>query len=212
MILIKSGKWRSTLGHSLSLFTLTACAAMFSACTPEFEGQYEDPTKVEVIDDKWSETDLRVTAQTMIAAMVDQSWLKDYMALHQGKKPLLILDDVENRTDEHIDTEALMEYIRDELIGKVRFLDKKGRQTIKEETDYQQSGAVAEDKAVKTGRQLGANYMLGGAITSNVHTQGGVKKVTYQTALTLTNLETAEIEWTQKKLLTKKMKRSGTKW
>ncbi len=206
MFLKKRSQSASVLGSCLLGFLA------LSACTPEFEGQYQDPDKVEVIDDKWSETDLRVTAQTMIAAMTSKPWLKDYVALNQGKKPLMILEEIENRTDEHIDTEALMEYIRDELVGKVRILDKKGRQAIKEETDYQQSGAVAEDKAVKTGRQLGANFMLGGAITSNVHTQGGLKKITYQTAMTLTNIETAEIEWTQKKLLTKTMKRSGSKW
>jgi len=183
-------------------------------CAKDFEGEYSDPNKVEVISDRWNETDARKTAEAMIKGMLSKAWLEDYRSAHGGKKPIVIVDEVENRTDEHIDTRALSEFIRDELINsrKVRFLNKKAREKILKELKYQQSGAVAEKKAIKGGRQLGAQFMLSGALSSNVQTQKGLKTVTYQTNLTLTNLESAELEWSEKYLIKKRFKQSGSSW
>jgi hypothetical protein len=44
-----------------------------------------------------------------------------------------------------------------------------------------------------------------------VHSQdkGGLKTVTYQTALNFTDLETTEVVWSGKELIKKRFKRSG---
>jgi len=194
--------------------SLIICTFGMTQCAKDFEGEYSDPNKVEVISDRWNETDARKTAEAMVKGMLSKDWLSDYRAGHQGKKPIVIVDEVENRTDEHIDTRALTEFIRDELINsrKVRFLNKKAREKILKEIKYQQSGAVAQQKAVKSGRQLGAQFMLSGALSSNVQTQKGLKTVTYQTNLTLTNFESAEIEWSEKYRIKKRFKQSGSSW
>jgi len=195
------------------LAMIAGFSMVFSQCTPEFEGEYSDPEKAEIVDDRWNETDARKTAQAQIKGMLEKPWLGKYKKA-AGKQPIVIVDEIENRTDEHLDTKALTEFVRDELInsGEVRFLDKAGRQKILDEVKYQGSGAVAKDKAIAAGRQLGAQYMLGGAVSSSVHTQGGLKTVTYQTLMNLTNLETAEIEWSEKYLIKKRFNRSGSKW
>lgn len=193
---------------SLGLFPLLA------ACSPAMEGTYSDPAKAEIVDDKWSETDARKTAEILIASVLSKPWITAFITVNKNKKPVVIVDDVENRTDEHIDTKALTEFIRDELInsGKVSFVNAERRAKILEEIKFQNSGAVAEASKKKTGKQTGADYILGGAISSSVHTQEGLKTVTYQTNLTLTNLETAEIEWSEKHLIKKRFNRSGSKW
>ena len=194
-------------GFFVSLF---ACGAL--SCAPSFEGSYSDPVKAEIVDDRWNETDARKTAEHLVKSSVSKPWLTEFRIRAKGKKPVVIVDEVENRTDEHIDTKALTEFIRDELInsGKIRFLNESRRKKILEEIKYQNSGAVAENSRKKAGRQIGADFMLGGAISSSVHTQGGLKTVTYQTNLTLTNLETSEIEWSEKKRIKKRFKRSGS--
>lgn len=190
------------------------------ACTPAFEGKYEDPDQVEVLDDKWNPSDAKMTAEAMIAAALGDGkagpdhWLTRYKATHGGKKPMVFVDEVENRTDEVIDTAALTDFIRDELInsGQVRFSNREGRSKILDELKFQHGGAVDPATARQIGKQIGADYMLGGAMSSSVHTQGGEKSVTYQVALNLTNLETAELEWSSKKLIKKKFKRAGAGW
>ncbi len=207
-------KKNSRYGNPFLAFSFIVVGLGLSHCSKDFEGEYSDPNKVEVISDRWNETDARKTAEAMIKGMVSKDWLTDYRVAHKGKKPIVIVDEVENRTDDHIDTRALTEFIRDELINsrKVRFLNKRAREKILKELKYQKSGAVAQKKALKGGRQLGAQFMLSGALSSNVQTQKGLKTVTYQTNLTLTNFESAEIEWSEKYRIKKRFKQSGSKW
>ena len=53
----------------------------FMGCTPAFEGEYADPSKGEIVDDKWNETDARQTAQVMIKTMLERNWLKKNMLM-----------------------------------------------------------------------------------------------------------------------------------
>lgn len=204
--------------NSARLFVLptiiAAGALAQTACSPKFEGEYSDPSKTEIIDDKWNETDARKTAEHMIRGMLEKPWLGEFQKGHSGQKPIVIVDDVENRTDEHLDVKQLTDYIQDELInsGKVRFVNKVQRQKLLEEIKYQQSGQVDTKTAKKGGKQLGADYILSGNITSQVHTMDETKTVTYQTNLTLTNIETFEYEWSTKYEIKKKFKRSGAGW
>lgn len=183
-------------------------------CTPNFQGEYSDPAKEEIVDDRWNETDARKTAKEMIQSALSKSWLKNFRSAKPGKKPIVIVDEVENRTDEHLDTKALTEFIRNELLnsGEIRFADNKNRENILKEINYQGGGAVAPDQAKKLGKQLGADFMLSGAMSASVHSQDELKTVTYQTNLTLTNLETAELEWSENYQVKKRFKRKGAGW
>ena len=96
--------------------------------------------------------------------------------------------------------------------GKVSFVEKGRRDQILKEIEYQNSGAVSDATKKKKGNQKGADYMLAGAISSQVHTQDGLKTVSYQTQMKLINLETAEIEWTEKHEIKKRFNRSGSSW
>jgi uncharacterized protein (TIGR02722 family) len=196
-----------------SALVVATVSPLVISCTPSFEGTYSDPAKAEIVDDKWNETDARKTAEVLINSALTKPWLTAFTTVNKNKKPVVIVDDVENRTDEHIDTKALTEFIRDELInsGKVSFVNESRRQKILEEIKYQNSGAVSAASKKSTGKQTGADFMLGGAISSSVHSQEGLKTVTYQTNLILTNLETAEIEWSEKHLIKKRFNRSGSK-
>ncbi|MBP9707212.1 MAG: penicillin-binding protein activator LpoB [Oligoflexales bacterium] len=199
------------LGRWVTGFSILAG---ISACTPAFQGEYDDPNKREIVDDKWNESDAKKTAEVMVNDALKKSWLDKYKRMHKGERPVVIVDDVENRTDEHIDTVSLTDYIQDELInsGEVRFVDKKRRQKILDEIKYQHGGEVAKSTAKERGRQTGADYMMAGAISSSVHTQEGLKTVYYQVNLTLTDLESSEFVWSSKHEIKKRFNRSGSKW
>ncbi|MBC7661395.1 MAG: penicillin-binding protein activator LpoB [Chitinophagaceae bacterium] len=183
------------------------------ACSPGFEGTYSDPKKAEIVDDKWSETDAHKVAGSLINQVLTKPWLTQFEAVKK-QKPIVIVDEIANRTDEHIDTKALTEAMTDELInaGKVRFVNGEKRKQILEEIKYQNSGTTEAKTRKSLGKQIGADFMLSGAISSSVHTQEGLKTVTYQTALTLTDLETAEIVWSGKEEIKKRFNRSSKSW
>jgi uncharacterized protein (TIGR02722 family) len=150
----------------------------------------------------------------MITSCLGRPWLEEFKRSNAGKKPIVLVQDIENRSDEHIDTKAITEFLETEFVnsGKVRFVEKGRREQILKEVEYQNSGSVSDSTKKKKGNQLGADFMLAGAISSQVHTQGGIKTVSYQTQLKLVNLETAEVQWTEKHAVNKKFKRSGAGW
>lgn len=129
---------------------LVAILGATSACTT-FEGNYADPDKVEIVDDKWNETDARVIAEKMIKSCLAKPWLNVWVQENKGNRPFVLVDDIENRTSEHIDTKAIFESVRNELMnsGRVRFLDGEQRNKLLAEYKYQGSGVVRKDQAKK---------------------------------------------------------------
>ena len=175
------------------------------ACTPKFQAEYSDPAAQEIVDDRWNETDARKAAEALVKAVLQKPWLHRFKAT-QKRRPVIGVDELRNKTAEHIDTKALTDYVRDELInsGQVRFINIAKRGRLQKEMTHQQSGVVRQ--------QIGIDYLFGGTLSSQEHVRGGLKTVTYQVVLTLTNLETAEIEWSKKHLIKKRFKRRDTKW
>jgi uncharacterized protein (TIGR02722 family) len=202
-VIVKKSAW--------NVFACLAVGIGLSSCAKDFEGTYSDPQKVEIVDDKWSESDAHKVASSMIGQVLAKPWLSGFEA-EKKKKPIVVVDMIANRTDEHIDTKALTEAMTDELInsGKVRFVNAEKRQQILDEIKYQNSGTTEAKTKKSIGKQIGADFMLSGAISSSVHSQGGLKTVTYLTALTLTDLETSEIVWSNKEEIKKRFNRSST--
>jgi penicillin-binding protein activator len=194
------------------MFSLLGLGGM--GCTPAFEGEYSDPAKVEIVDDRWNETDARRTAEEMIKDCLSGAWLKEFTDENKGKKPVVMVDELQNKTQEHIDTQAITEQIRTELVNSrsVKFINAERRQKVADEIQYQNSGAVDPAMAKKLGKQYGADFMLGGVMSDSVHTQGGLKVITYQINIALTNLTTTEMVWTKQFNIKKRMKRSGSSW
>ena len=193
---------------SLILLFLTGCQT--------FEGQYTSPNEVRILDDKWNDTDSRKTSEQLVSSMLKKPWLTRFIATKKTR-PIVIVDEISNESHEHIDTKAITSSIRNELInsGKVRFLNAKQRTKIIKEIKYQnQSGMVDPAKAKKAGKQFGAGFMLSGRMNSftHQHQDANFKTIAYQVDLILTNLETAEIEWSEQYKIKKTFKHSNTRW
>lgn len=196
--------------HSaLSLAAAISLGMTLQSCT-NMEGTYSDPDKVEIVDDKWNETDANKTAEILIRSMLKNDWVEEHKTTGKGK-PYVLIDELRNDTEEHIDTNSLVKAVQTELVksGKIRFVDGERRDQILKEIKYQQSGEVNAKSAKRRGRQVGADYLLGGSISSQVHkNDSGKKTVSYKTTLTLTDLETAVVVWMEDYQLKKEFKRS----
>ena len=187
---------------SLALLALV----LIAGCGPKAftKGEYDDPTRVELLDDKFNESDMQQMADTVIKAMVSC----DYVA-KAPKPPVVIVEKVQNRTEEHIDTVSMTDKIRTALIksGKVRFVNKEERGTISDEYDYHASGNVSGPTAKKRGGQIGADYILSGALATNVQQVGNDKFIYYKLTVNLTNLEQSTIDCTEERELRKKYRK-----
>ena len=185
--------------------TLTALLVV-AGCGPKAftKGDYDDPTRVELLDDKFNEADMQQMADTVIKAMVACNYVAN-----APKPPIVIVERVQNRTEEHIDTKSMTDKIRTSLIksGKVRFVNKEERGTLDEEYDYNAAGNVSGHTQKKRGGQVGADYILSGEISTNVQQVGDDKFIYYKLTMNLTNTESSTIDCVEDRELRKKFRK-----
>lgn len=186
----------------LATFTM----AFVSGCGPKayVKGEYDDVERENNLNDQWSETDMQKVVADLVSSMNNSA------AVAQAKRPpVLMITKLQNKTDEHIDTQNIMDMVRVEIArtGKVAFVDKEAREDVAEEYNYQNSGMVSKETAKGPGGQTGADYILNGRLDSIVQAAGKDKTVYYKVTLNLTNLKTNVIAWSDYKQLRKKYRK-----
>lgn len=170
------------------------------------DGKYDSPDKVDLLDDRFNEADMQQMAQTVVNSL---TMCKSVTS--SAQPPVVIVEKVENRTEEHIDMTLLTDKVRTALIksGKVRFINKEERKTLDEETSYNESGAVSKETQKKKGKQIGADYILSGRLGTNIQQVGSDKFVYYKLTMNLTNMEASTIDCVEEKELKKKFKKKS---
>lgn len=183
--------------------SILSLGLLLASCGPKafVKGEYDDPSRVALLDDKFNEADMQRMADTIVQAMVACE-----SVAQAAQRPVVAVEKVANRTEEHIDTTSLTDKIRTALIKskKVRFVDRGGREAIEEEYKYGESGNVSGATAKKRGKQTGVDYLLGGSIATNVQEVGNDKLVYYKLTMNLTNVDTSEIDCTEEREIRKK--------
>ena len=128
------------------------------------------------------------------------------VAITANERPIIFVDKIKNKTSEHIDTESVTDSISNKLLrsGKFRFIDMTKVDSVRKQLDYQNnSGMVDPSTAISFGRQIGAQYMLYGNLSSIVKQDGSTKDVYYKMTMRLMDLETGLIEWSDEKEIRK---------
>lgn len=189
------------------LTTALACVS-FSGCGPKAftGGTYDDPNRVELLDDKFNEADMQQMAQAMVDAM-----LKCPDIAESRGRPTIAVSKVVNRTEEYPDMDSLNEMIRTQLTKsrKVRFIDRGVREELEDERQYGASGRVSRETAKKMGKELGIDYLLTGALATNIQQVGNDKLIYYKLTMNLTNTDTSAIDCTEEKEVRKKYRKKS---
>lgn len=155
-----------------------------------------DPSSEIDLSGRWNDVDSRKVADQMIYDLFDSESFKTY-AKGLNRKPVIILGAIKNKTSEHIDADNFIKkfevVIHNSSIAEVvesgEFRDK-----LRVERANQQD--YAEASTVKQfGKELGADVMLFGEITSEVDTYNKKRVVNYITTLYLTDVESARRIW-----------------
>ncbi len=198
----------------LTVLGLAVGALSLSSCAPTMSGEYADPQDSRMLDDKFNPKDQDAIIRRMMTSCLGRPWLKNFQKANTGRKPIVVVQDVQNRTDEHIDTVMITEIMETELVnsGEVKFLEKARREQVMDELEWQNSGAVSERSKKKTGNMKGADFLLVGSIANLINARGKDKDVYYQVQMKLVNIETSEIEWTDSAKILKKFTSPGAKF
>jgi len=189
----------SKVAMALSLAgLLTACAN--SRPTVDGDVHYGDAKAVEKVTNEFGSTDLQSIAETMARSLAQTG-------AGMRTKPLVTIAEVKNKTSEYIDTRAITDTIRTQLLksGTMRFAtDIASMQNQTDElTRQSSSGLYKGSTAAKIGKMEGAQYRIEGSISSIVKRNSDVKDVYYKFSLMMTNVEAGTIEWADEKEIRK---------
>jgi len=166
-----------------------------SCKTPHVQRMSE--TAVTDLSGRWNETDSRITAEEISAELASHSWYNTFSSTNQGKKPVIIVGMITNKSHEHIPTETFSLDIEKSMINSGRMSVVQGggkREEIRAERADQQNYS-SEATMKRFGLEKGADFMLQGTINSIVDQYGKEKTIYYQINLELTHLETNEKVW-----------------
>ncbi|MDD2736162.1 MAG: penicillin-binding protein activator LpoB [Desulfuromonadaceae bacterium] len=188
------------------LFAMAAIGAIsLSGCASTI--QYDDAGSAKPISTEFGSSDLQQIAEAMVESMITFPPMVEMTA---SRRPVVSVDMVKNKTMQHIDTESVTDSIRTRLIrsGKFRFIDRTtDAQTIEELKTQQDSGLVDKKTAVDFGHQVGAEFLLTSNLSEIRQKLGSTTDVYYKFTMSLKNLKTGILEWSDEKEIRKVSKR-----
>lgn len=166
-----------------------------------------DPNQQTDISGRWNDTDSKLVANEMTTDVLQRPWRSNFEQ-KMGRKPVVIIGSVKNKSSEQIDPITFIKnlersFINSGVVGVVQSGDE--RNQVRDERNDQQTFASEESKK-KWGKEKGADFMLNGVISSIVDQYKNQKTVSYQINLELTDLETNEKVWIGEKDIKKYIK------
>jgi len=160
------------------------------------------------ISGNWNNSDSRMVAQEMTQSILAGKWISTHLEEKKGKRPVVVVGMVQNKSHEHIDAETFVKDVEQTFIQseRVRLVQggKKREELRAEKADQQDNASVSTMK--KFGLENGADYILQGSINSIVDSHKRQKVVYYQVNLELTDIQTNEVVWIGDKKISKYVK------
>ncbi len=156
---------------------------------------------------RWNDTDSKLVAEEMIQDVTSRPWHNDFRIKNE-KKPVIIIGYVKNKSTEHIESETFIKDIEKNFInsGYVRVVTNADfREKLRGERGNQGEFASPETQS-QWGKELGADFMMFGVITSVTDSYKREKAVNYKVNLELINIETNEKVWLGDKEIKKYIK------
>ncbi len=177
------------------LFYLLTAVILISSCTNRSVTRVSPDQQID-LSGRWNDTDSKLVAEEMIRDVLNRPWKEDFSRA-MNRKPVVIVGIVSNKSSEHIESETFIKDVEREFInsGMVRVVqNSEFREKLREERAQQGEFASPETQA-QWGKELGADFMMFGVITSVTDSYKNEKVVNYKVNLELANLETNEKVW-----------------
>ncbi len=171
-----------------------------------------DPDETVDLSGRWNDTDSRLVSETMISDCMSRPWKAQHID-KKGKRPVIIVGDIRNKSSEHIAVGTFIGDIERAFInsGEAEMVaSAEEREQIRgERADQQQYSS--EESVKQWGKEHGADYMLSGVINSIEDSEGGNAVVFYQVDLNLIDLESNTKVWQGQKKIKKFIGRDAYK-
>lgn len=178
-----------------------ALVALASGCatTVARETQLDMKPKTAALEPQ----DVRRTVEKMVDSMLAD---QDFIAEVGGRRPVLDITGIKNRSTMHLDMASITDSIRTKLVRsrKFRFMDRTtAADDLQFMNDQALNGLTDAKKAVRAGKQSAAQMYLYGALTEMRDQTNGVTDRYYKFTLNLKDLSSGELVWTDEQEIRK---------
>lgn len=193
------------IGRIVIVLALSVAAA---GCGSETKVTRVDTGVATDLSGRWNDTDSRMVAETMVKESLASPWLDNFTRV-KSRQPVVVVGTVLNRSHEHIDVQTFITDLSRELTNsqKVTFVAGKGERDEVRAERREQAIHAREDTQRAPGKEIGADYMMKGTISTILDEADGVKAVFYQIDLDMIDLENNVKSWFGQKKIKKVVER-----
>lgn len=181
--------------RTLIAVAVCLCLATGLSCQKKVVTRMETD-EVTDLSGRWNDTDSRMVSETMVRDCLNHPWISEHMRA-TSENPVVIVGIIRNKSSEHIAVTTFISdieraFVNSGLVDVVASATERGE--LREEKADQ--SRYADEETVKAfGKELGADFMLNGYISTIIDQEKKTKVVYYQVDLTLTNIETNRKVW-----------------
>ena len=179
----------------MSRLSVIAFILFFISCQTRTVTRIDPSAQVD-LSGRWNDSDSRAVADQMVQQLFTSEKFKDYIK-ESERKPSIIVGLIKNKTSEHIDAANYIKKLElaiynsnvAELVESEEFRDKLRLERAQQQ-DFADPATVSQ-----WGKEIGADLMLFGEMTSETDTYNNKRVVNYITTLFLTDIETSRRVW-----------------
>ncbi len=161
----------------------------------------------------WNDTDITLVTKALINSSLKSNWIDQFRVRH-AKNPTVVIGTILNRSSEHIDTAIIAKRFEMALVNtnKVDMVaDIQMRGDVRQEREEQQYYA-SEQSAAALGKEIGADFLLQGAVRTVVDQISGTTVRTYYVSAELIDIETSRKVWVGEESIKKVIQQSKYSW
>ena len=171
------------------LILLVVGTVILSACGGTKSG-YQEVNK-NTVASNFSPMDQKMLIEQLAEKIKNDPQLKAEIG---NDRPALLIDVVQNKTSEHIDTEAITDTLKISINKSMLFsiISRARNDLLLKEQQLAQSGLSDKDKVAQLGKLFGAKYVLYGSFSSITNMVNSQKQTYYKLNLSILNIETGQ--------------------
>lgn len=204
---------RNMLGAAMLSIIILVLLLVLAGCTSAVKVTRLDADAEIDLSGNWNDTDIQIVAESLVGSSMKANWI-DQFRIRNGHNPVVIVGSILNRSSEHIDTAIIAKRFEMALIntGKVDMVaDIAMRDELRDERESQQYFA-SEETAVALGKEIGADFILQGAVRTVVDQVSGKAVRTYYVSAELIDIETSRKVWVGEETVRKFIQQSKYTW
>lgn len=177
-----------------SVLALLAASSLLGGCAQTVD--YVNSHLPDTPSVNFGSNDLDNTASNLTTKMLSSPAVSSITA--GGKHPIVIVNNIQNNTSEHVDTASMTNTIKSKISrsGKFNLVAKSRVDAVRKQMNFSENDRfVNQGTAIQFAKMTGAQYMLYGNLTNTNKRQNGQNVPFYKMTMRLMDTNSGSIEW-----------------